>query len=144
MRSDGFPALRRVTWARAICTHEVSAVTGACMLIRREAFEAAGAFDEEDLRVAFNDVDFCLRLRGLGWRVIWTSEAVAAHHELTSRVSDLAPERLTQFALENLAMRARWGKLLDAHPFYPRHFSRKGGLFTDLSDSFVGGDGVFR
>jgi GT2 family glycosyltransferase len=74
-------------WAAA---RACSAVTAACMLIRREAFEAVGGFDET-LPIVFNDVDFCLRLWQAGWRVVFTPRAVLQHDEGSSR-GHLAPE----------------------------------------------------
>jgi GT2 family glycosyltransferase len=64
--------------------HEVSAVTGACMMMRREVFDRVGGFDER-LRVAFNDVDLCLRLRKYGYRIIYQPLAELVHHESASR-----------------------------------------------------------
>ncbi|HEX7391291.1 MAG TPA: glycosyltransferase, partial [Acidiphilium sp.] len=60
--------------ARAISATEMSAVTAACMLVRREAFDAAGGFDAENLGVAFNDVDLCVKIREAGWRIIFTPD----------------------------------------------------------------------
>jgi glycosyltransferase involved in cell wall biosynthesis len=72
---------------------EVSAVTGACLLVRRSVFAEAGGFDEA-LSVVGNDVDFCLRLARLGRRTIWTPAGTLVHHESLSRsgVSHLADE----------------------------------------------------
>jgi GT2 family glycosyltransferase len=96
-----------------------SAVTGACMMVRREAWDAVGGFDES-LPVAFNDVDFCLRLWRAGWRVVMTPLAELQHDEGSSRGS-LAPEDdYRRFCL-------RWGaedRLRDAflgpHVAWPR------------------------
>jgi len=67
--------------ARAICAQDLSAVTAACMLCRREVFDQVGRFDEVDLRVAFNDVDLCLNVGAAGYRIVWTPGVVAEHRE---------------------------------------------------------------
>ena len=63
---------------------ELSAVTGACLMVRRDVYELAGGLNEE-LAVAFNDIDFCLRVRELGFRNLWTPFAECYHHESISR-----------------------------------------------------------
>jgi hypothetical protein len=80
---------------------ETSAVTGACLMTRRSVFEEIGGFDET-LRVAFNDVDYCLRLREHGYRVIYTPHAELCHHESASR-GRLNPEDDAKTFI------ARWG-----------------------------------
>jgi O-antigen biosynthesis protein len=70
---------------RAMAAQEISAVTAACMLVRRSAFEAVGGFDEAELTVAFNDVDLCIKLTKAAWQIIYMPDAVAVHRESTSR-----------------------------------------------------------
>jgi GT2 family glycosyltransferase len=95
----------------ASLVRDVSAVTGACMMVRRQVFESLGGFDER-LRVAFNDVDFCLRLGERGLGVVYTPHAVLTHHESASRGA-LHPRS------EYLFMRRRWGELVArGDPFY--------------------------
>ncbi len=118
--------------ALAVSAHEVSAVTAAMLLCRREAFEAVGGFDEEHLQVAFNDVDLCLKVGQAGWRIIYAPRCVAEHGESMSRGSDMAPEKAARFFDENQRMTERWGELLDNDPFYPRAFSKRTGLYRDL------------
>lgn len=67
-----------------ICTRDFSAVTAACLLVRADVFDAVGGFDEE-LAVGFNDVDFCLRVRAKGWKVLRDAHAVLFHYESQSR-----------------------------------------------------------
>ena len=69
---------------RLICAHEVSAVTAACLLMRKEAFDAIGGFDEA-LAVGFGDVDLCLRTLQQGWRIVYCPQATLVHHESMSR-----------------------------------------------------------
>jgi GT2 family glycosyltransferase len=102
--------------------HDVSAVTAACLLIRREVFDAVGGLDEE-LTVAFNDVDFCLRVREAGYRNLWTPFAELTHHESASRGSDITPAKAKRFAQEYAAMQRRWGAALLNDPYYSPHLT---------------------
>ena len=118
--------------SRALCAQQYSAVTAACMLCRADAFMDVGGFDEQELIVAFNDVDLCLKVGKQGWRVIWTPDLVAEHHESLSRGDDISPGKAQRFFYENHVMLERWHDLLPADPFYSAHFSRDHGIFTDL------------
>jgi GT2 family glycosyltransferase len=120
-------------FGRAVCAQELSAVTAACMLCRRSAFEAVGGFDETELAVAFNDVDLCLKLRAAGYRIVWTAGTVAEHAESWSRGSDLRPEHRVRFFCEHQTMVERWGPVLARDPFYNPHFSRDRGTYHDLA-----------
>ncbi|NDD91391.1 hypothetical protein EBZ37_04835 [bacterium] len=88
------------------------------MLVRRITWNQLGGLDEEHLPVAFNDVDFCLRLRKAGFRIIYTPFAVLIHHESFSRGSDLTTEKIDRFKREQAWMKQRWGDLLTQDPFY--------------------------
>ena len=94
-----------------------SAVTAACLLTRREVFEAVGGFNEE-LAVAFNDVDFCLKIRQAGYRIVYTPYARLYHYESASRGSDTTPENTGRFRAEIAYMLARWGSWLQNDPYY--------------------------
>jgi GT2 family glycosyltransferase len=118
--------------AHAIAAREVAAVTAACMLCRRSAFDEVGGFDEAELTVAFNDVDLCMKLTAAGHRIIFTPDCLAEHRESMSRGDDLDETKLARFMRENEAMRNRWSALLPHDPFYSRHFSRDGGVYTEL------------
>ncbi len=111
-------------------TREVSAVTGACLAVRREVFEAVGGLDETALPVSFNDVDFCLRLRECGYRIIWTPLAELYHLESASRGQAETPEQVARAAREATYMRQRWGTVLDTDPFYNPNFDRKNHTFA--------------
>ena len=104
-------------------TRQVSAVTGACLMLRREVFTAIGGLDESNLPIAFNDVDLCLRIRERGLRVLWTPFAELLHLESVSRGSDMRPERRDGFAREVAYMKRRWGKTLTSDPFYNPNLS---------------------
>jgi len=123
--------------ARAVCAQDVSAVTAACMLCRRDAFVQVGGFDETDLAVSLNDVDVCLKVAAAGYRIVWTPASVAEHRESQSRGSDFEPEHQRRFLGETRVMEARWGEALRNDRFYHRHFSRTGGLFVELGDPEV-------
>ena len=110
---------------------ESSAVTAACMLVRREVFEQVGGLDEHGLRVAFNDVDLCLKIRAAGHRIVWTPQAELFHYESVSRGTDLVGEKLARFAQEVETMKQRWGKELGVDPYYSPNLTlatEQGGL----------------
>jgi GT2 family glycosyltransferase/glycosyltransferase involved in cell wall biosynthesis len=108
---------------RAYLQQNCSAVTGACMLVRREVFERAGGFDEVNLAISFNDVDFCLRLRAAGLRNVWTPYANLTHHESASRGHQRSPEEQAQFVREATYMQRKWGIELLHDPFYNPNLS---------------------
>ena len=99
---------------------DVSASTGACLLVRRDAYLAAGGMASE-LRVAYNDVDLCLRLRASGKRIVWTPHAELYHFEGQSRGTDKV--RTARFEREIAYMRERWPRELAADPFYNPNLS---------------------
>ena len=99
-------------------TRNVSAVTGACLAIRKTIYQEVGGFDEEGLPVAFNDVDFCIRVMQAGYRNLWTPHARLTHHESLSRGGEDSPEKIARFRREVGIMRKRWGELLDNDPYY--------------------------
>lgn len=101
---------------------DVSAVTAACMLMRRDQFLEVGGM-EPALRVAYNDVDLCLKLRARGLRVLWTPLAELYHFEGQSRGRDR--RGAARFEQESAWLRERWGPLLDADPFYNPNLSRR-------------------
>jgi len=100
-----------------------SAVTAACLLCRREVFLAVGGF-EERLQIAFNDVDFCLKLIEKGYRNVHLPHVVLYHYESKSRGFEDTPEKQLRFKQEIDYMRDRWGELLDADPCYSPHLTR--------------------
>lgn len=121
---------------RAMLSHEVSAVTAAGMLVKASVFREVGGFDEEHLKVAYNDVDFCLKVGEAGYRIVWCAEFTAYHHESLSRGSDDRPEHEARFRAETQTMQQRWGQnpryLRD--PFYSKHFTVDRQPFFDLVD----------
>jgi len=104
-------------FALAQVAREVSAVTAACMMVRRQVFEEMGGFDER-IRVAFNDVDLCLRMRQAGYLVVYTPLATLIHHESATRKALHPPE-------DERLVRERWRELLAAgDPYYNPNLSR--------------------
>ncbi|WP_419727776.1 glycosyltransferase family 2 protein [Lichenicola sp.] len=124
---------------RALLSHEVSAVTAAGMLIRADVFRQVGGFDEEHLKVAYNDVDLCLKVCDAGYRIVWCAEFVAYHHESLSRGSDDRPEHEARFYAETQTMQERWGEnaRYRRDPFYSKHFTVDRQPFFDLVDPAV-------
>jgi glycosyltransferase involved in cell wall biosynthesis len=108
---------------RAFLQQNYSAVTAACMLVRKEVFVDVGGFDEINLAVSFNDVDFCLRLRERNWQIVWTPYANLIHHESASRGHQRTPAEQSQFFNEAGYMQKRWGAELRCDPFYSPNFS---------------------
>jgi len=106
----------------AALERDVSCVTAGCMAIRANVFRDLGGFNEE-LAIAFNDVDLCLRLRAAGWRIIWTPAVELTHHEFASLGPHNAPEGAARFSQDVAWMRRRWGAVLDDDPFYNRNLS---------------------
>jgi GT2 family glycosyltransferase len=98
--------------------HECSAVTAACLLTRRSDYLAMGGMDELRFAVAFNDVDYCLKLRAAGKRIVFTPHARLLHLESASRGTDQAPDRAARFQRELRILRARWGEHLLKDPCY--------------------------
>jgi len=108
-----------------VLARNVSAVTAACLAMRKDVYESVGGMDAENLPVAFNDVDLCLKVRVAGYDIVWTPHAELYHHESASRGSDLAPEAAARFQGEVRTMRERWAPVLDADPFYGPVFDRR-------------------
>jgi O-antigen biosynthesis protein len=112
------PRQFRGQMSRLRVTQNLSAVTGACLMFRRSVYAEAGGLDEKNLAVAYNDIDFCLRLARLGYRNVWTPFAVLYHHESISRGSEDTEEKLARFRSEFEYMRKTWGPQLDHDPAY--------------------------
>jgi len=106
----------------------LSAVTGACLLLRRAVFDAVGGLDEA-LPVAFNDVDLCLRIRAAGYRNVWTPHAVLVHNESATRGYDTTAEKNARLLREAAFMQARWGAELLSDPAYNPNLDLDGNHF---------------
>lgn len=108
---------------RARLTQRLSAVTAACMAGRKAVYDEVGGFDEKELSVAFNDVDFCLRVCKASYAIIWTPFAQMYHHESASRGQDTNPEKAERFRKEVNVMKRRWRKSLQTDPAYNQNLS---------------------
>jgi len=114
-------------FGRLVLPQRYSAVTAACMVVRRTAWQQVGGLDEVNLGVAFNDVDFCLRLREAGWSVVWTPAAELIHHESVTRGDDADDDRHLS---EVRYMKWRWSEALFADPAYNPNLTIAGEPFT--------------
>jgi GT2 family glycosyltransferase len=103
---------------RAILQQNFSAVTGACLIVRKQLFEELGGFDEQNLAVSFNDVDFCLRVGRRGLRIVWTPYANLWHHESASRGRQRTAQEHARFMRETHFIQEKWTALLLHDPYY--------------------------
>jgi GT2 family glycosyltransferase/glycosyltransferase involved in cell wall biosynthesis len=116
-------------FSRASLTQSLSAVTAACLCVRRAVFDEVGGFDET-LAVAFNDVDLCLRIQAAGYRNLYTPYAELYHHESASRGYEDTPEKMRRFQKEADKLRARWMPVLMNDPYYNPNLTLSGDPFT--------------
>ncbi|MDQ6809127.1 MAG: glycosyltransferase [Verrucomicrobiota bacterium] len=119
----GFPAESPGVCRQLQATRNYSAVTGACLLTRRDVFDEVGGFDEERLPVTFNDVDLCLKMRRAGYLVVYTPFAKLYHHESASRRRSIEP-------METNVMQERWAEILANDPYYNPNLSRERADFS--------------
>jgi GT2 family glycosyltransferase len=103
----------------------VSAITAACMLTKKSIFTAVNGFDEKNLKVAFNDVDYCLKVRERQYDVVYTPYACLHHYEGASRPSDLSFSQILRFRKEYKYMQSKWEKALQNDPFFNKNLSLK-------------------
>lgn len=109
---------------RIICTQDMSAVTAACMMMKRQDFEELGGFDES-LEVTFNDVDLCLRVREMGKWVVYTPYAQFYHYESKSRGNEDTTEKVERFHGEIRRFLDKWSSFLEkGDPFYSPNLTR--------------------
>jgi GT2 family glycosyltransferase len=116
-------------FSRAVLAQELSAVTAACLVVRAEVFRAVSGLDER-MAVAFNDVDFCLRLREAGYRNIWTPYAELVHHESASRGCDDTPSKRARSERELALLREGRGDAARRDPFYNPNLSHTAADFS--------------
>jgi len=104
---------------RACVIHNVAAVTGAMLMVKRRLYEEVGGLNEEGLGTALNDVDFCLRLLETGQANVFTPYAEAFHHESVSRGYETTPEKMNRFEKEVACFKERHARVLrEGDPFY--------------------------
>lgn len=118
-----FPRSATGYFSRLQVVQNLSAVTAACLVVRKSVYMQVGGLEEEALRVAFNDVDFCLKVREAGYRNLWTPYAELYHHESKSRGAEDTPEKQARFTSEVGYMQEKWGGHLQADPYYSRNLT---------------------
>ena len=126
-------------------TQQMAAVTAACLLVRRSIFNEVGGLNEQDLRIAFNDIDFCIRVHSRGYRNIFTPYAQLYHHESISRGAENTKAKQERFQKEVLFMVNQHGdpkkNRLPTDPFYSPNLSQVHENFsinTDLNTVLEG------
>ena len=113
----GLPRGSQGYFNRLKVRQNLSAVTGACLFVRKDTYDQVGGLDEA-YTVAYNDVDFCLRVQGAGYLNVFTPFAELYHHESKSRGQEDTPEKIARFDEEKARLAGRWGALLQRDPFY--------------------------
>lgn len=102
---------------RLLAVQNMSAVTAACLMCRKEVFDAIKGFDEGFV-IALNDVDLCLRIREAGYRIVWTPHAELYHHEMKTRGQDLEGEKAKRFKVEIDRFVGRWERIIEKGDMY--------------------------
>ncbi len=98
-------------------TRAAGAVTGAFLAVRRTVFDESGGFDEAALPVGYGDIDFALKLRASGRKILWTPQITLRHYKSKTRGLDhLEPEKAARNAAERRVMEQRWGAALEIDP----------------------------
>lgn len=114
----GFPRGHVGYMGRAALLQNFSAVTGACMVMRKENFNLVGGLNAEHLTVALNDVDLCLKMNKHNLRILWTPYAELYHHESATRGYEDTPEKAARYAKECEYLRKHWSEFFAADPAY--------------------------
>ncbi len=109
---------------RLVTTQDYMAVTGACLMTKAALYRAAGGLDEENFAVAYNDVDYCLKLWQQGLHNVFTPRAEAYHYESKSRGLDTNPENEARYQREKANFYAKYKPYIDNYdPYYNPHFN---------------------
>lgn len=126
-----FPRYSHGYMGRLKVVHNVTAVTGACIMTRKEVFEEVGGFDVE-YPLAFSDIDYCLKLRGRGYLIVWTPYAELYHHESKTRGNDEeVPEKKLRFLREFELYKNKWQHMsLIDDPYYNPNLTRDSENFS--------------
>lgn len=120
------PYGKHAYYGREVATRNVSAVTGACLFSRKELYEEAGFMDEKLFKVAFNDVDFCLKLLEKGYRNVYNPYIELLHLESKSRGYEYSKKQEERFEKEKNSFKEKWKDFLEAgDPYYNKNFTRK-------------------
>ncbi|UZA70835.1 glycosyltransferase family 2 protein [Pseudomonas viridiflava] len=105
-------------FGRASLIQGMSAVTAACLIVKKSIFQKVGGLNENDLKIAFNDVDLCLKIMDAGYQNIWTPNADLYHHESATRGLEDTPEKVKRFISEVVYMQTKWKDIIQNDPFY--------------------------
>lgn len=117
-------------FGRVICVQDYSAVTAACMMVKKEVYNQVGGLSPE-LAVAFNDIDFCLKVRRLGKLIVYNPYAQLYHYESKSRGHENTPDKIVRFNREIEIFRHKWSDILEnGDPYYNPNFSTDSADFT--------------
>lgn len=111
-------------FGRLQCVQNYLAVTAACLLVRKSVFEQVGGLNEVDLKVAFNDVDLCLKIYKAGYRNLWTPYAELYHYESKSRGIEDTPEKQVRFQVEVNYIRDQYLDLIEHDPCYNPYLTK--------------------
>jgi glycosyltransferase involved in cell wall biosynthesis len=134
LAGHNFRHLRRDTpgyMGRESSIQNVSAVTAACLMVKKSIFTEVRGLDEENLKIAFNDVDFCLRIQERGYLNVYTPYCEAYHYESISRGKEDSPEKVKRFNAEVAYMKERYKKLLlEGDPYYNQNLTLECEDFT--------------
>ena len=110
-------------FGRLNLVQNLSAVTAACLAIEKRKYLEVGGLNEEDLKIAFNDVDFCIKLLQKGYRNLWTPHVELYHYESASRGYEDTPDKKKRFEAEVHYMLRKWEGVLDFDPAYNPNLS---------------------
>ncbi|MEA2048174.1 MAG: glycosyltransferase family 2 protein [Campylobacterota bacterium] len=119
-----FPKNASGYFSRLKVIQNYAAVTGACLVVRKSLYEEVGGLNEKNLTIAFNDVDFCLKLQEKGYRNLWTPYAELYHHESKSRGEEDTKEKQKRFGDEIKYMKNHWKTDSRQDKYYNRHLTR--------------------
>ena len=135
------PYGKHAYFGREAATRNVSAVTGACLFCRRELYQEVGYMDENDFKVAFNDVDFCLKVRKTGKLVVYNAHSMWHHYESKSRGYEDTPEKIARFNREIATFAKKWPDILaNGDPYYNPNLTLRKSNFAlrDLKKEKIG------
>ncbi len=110
-------------FGRLVMASNISAVTAACLVVRKSVFEEVGGLNAIDLAAALSDVDLCLKAMSKGYRNVWTPRALFLYHESNSADQAASGQAPARFDRENAYMRRVWGELLDNDPYFNPNLS---------------------
>lgn len=113
-----FPKATNGYYYRPSVTQNLTAVTGACLLTKRSIWNEVNGLDEENFKIAFNDIDYCLKVRQKGYDVVYTPYAELYHYESKSRGYEDSPEKKARFEYESELLNKKWGTKNYRDPFY--------------------------